>query len=141
MTHVHVLQEKNLKIVTANKYMENCVFCKIIKGELEVKKVYEDEFVLAFVPRDQVNKGHVLVIPKEHAAGIADISKSALEKVMAVVQELSQKYLKESGATGINLLQANGKDAQQSVFHFHMHIVPRYPDDGLDLWMKAGIEK
>lgn len=60
---------------------------------------------------------------------------------MAVSKELSQKYQMEFDATGINILHASGKDAQQSVFHFHIHIVPRYPNDGLDLWIKAGIEK
>ena len=121
--------------------MENCIFCKIIKGELEAKKVHENESVLAFIPKEQVNKGHILVIPKEHFESIFDISKESLVKVIEVSQELSQKCKTELGATGVNILHASGKDAQQSVPHFHIHVVPRYSNDGLDLWIKAGMEK
>ena len=121
--------------------MENCIFSKIIKGEVATQKVYENESVLAFISKEQVSKGHTLVIPKEHFENIFDISEKALAEVMAVSKELSQKYQMEFDATGINILHASGKDAQQSVFHFHIHIVPRYPNDGLDLWIKAGIEK
>ena len=121
--------------------MENCIFCKIIKGEVATQKVYENESVLAFISKEQVSKGHTLVIPKEHFENIFYISEKALAEVMAVSKELSQKYQMEFDATGINILHASGKDAQQSVFHFHIHIVPRYPNDGLDLWIKAGIEK
>lgn len=120
--------------------MDNCVFCKIIKGELESKKIYEDEFVLAFLTRGQVSEGHLLVIPKEHCENILDISTESLNKVMAVAQMLALQA-KKAGATGVNVLHAAGKDAQQSVFHFHAHVVPRYPNDGLDLWYQAKIEK
>lgn len=121
--------------------MEHCVFCKIVKGELEVKIIHETDSVLAFIPKDQVSKGHTLVIPKEHYENIFDISEDALSDVMRVSKELSEKYKKELGATGVNILHASGKDAQQSVFHLHIHVVPRYPNDNLDLWIKAGIEK
>jgi histidine triad (HIT) family protein len=121
--------------------MENCIFCKIVKGELEAKKVHENESVLAFIPKEQVSKGHTLVIPKEHFESIFDIPKNSLAEVMEMSQGLSQKYKTELNATGVNILHASGKDAQQSVFHFHIHVVPRYTNDGLDLWIKAGIEK
>lgn len=121
--------------------MGNCIFCKIVKGELEAKKIHENESVLAFIPKEQVSKGHILVIPKEHFESIFDIPKELLVKVMKISQELSQKCKTELGATGVNILHASGKDAQQSVPHFHIHVVPRYPNDGLDLWIKAGIEK
>lgn len=121
--------------------MGNCIFCKIVKGELEAKKIHEDESVLAFIPKDQVSNGHTLVIPKEHYESIFDIPKELLQKVVIVSQELSQKYKIELSASGVNILHASGKDAQQSVFHFHIHVVPRYPNDGLDLWIKAGIER
>lgn len=121
--------------------MENCIFCKIVKGELEAKKIHENESVLAFIPKEQVSSGHTLVIPKEHFENILDISEDSLKDVMKVSKELSHKYRTELDATGVNILHASGKDAQQSVFHFHIHVVPRYPNDGLDLWIKAGIEK
>lgn len=121
--------------------MENCIFCKIIKGEVESKKVYEDDFVLAFATHGPVSEGHTLVIPKEHCENILDISAESLAKVMEVTRNLASKIKTEVGATGVNVLHAAGADAQQSVFHFHLHIVPRFPNDGLDLWFKAGIEK
>lgn len=121
--------------------MENCIFCKIIKGEAEAKKVYEDDFVLAFATRGPVSKGHTLVIPKEHCENMLDISAESLAKVMEVTRNLASKIKIDYEATGVNVLHAAGFDAQQSVFHFHLHIVPRFPDDGLDLWFKAGIEK
>ncbi len=121
--------------------MESCIFCNIVKGELEAKKVHDTESVLAFIPKEQVAKGHTLVIPKEHYESILDISETDLSDVVRVAKELSQKYRDELDATGVNLLHASGKDAQQSVFHFHIHVVPRYPNDGLDLWINAGIEK
>ncbi|MFZ4648177.1 MAG: HIT family protein [Patescibacteria group bacterium] len=121
--------------------MENCIFCKIIRGEAEAKKVYEDESVLAFFTHGPVSKGHTLVIPKEHCENILDISSESLARVMEVTRELAGKMKVEMNATGVNVLHAAGADAQQSVFHFHLHIVPRYPNDGLDLWYQAKIEK
>jgi histidine triad (HIT) family protein len=121
--------------------MKDCIFCKIINGELESKKVYEDDFVLAFANINPVSPGHTLVVPKEHCENILDISKESLEKVIEVSRELSKKLKADLSASGINVLHAAGKDAQQSVFHFHIHLVPRYPDDTLDLWFKEGIEK
>lgn len=121
--------------------IKNCIFCKIVKGELEAKKVYENESILAFIPKDQISRGHTLVISKEHHENIFSIPKEQLEKVIIISKELSKKCKKEFGATGVNILHASGKDAQQSVSHFHIHVVPRYPNDGLDLWIKARIEK
>jgi len=141
MTHVLVALEKNIKIVMGDKNMEDCIFCKIINGEAEAKKVYENETVLAIEPRHQVNKGHTLVIPKIHCENILDISAESLVEVMETTRNLAQKIKTELNATGVNILHAAGHDAQQTVFHFHIHIVPRFPDDGLDLWYKAKIEK
>jgi histidine triad (HIT) family protein len=106
-----------------------------MKGEVGAKKVYEDESILAFIPKDPVSQGHTLVAPRDHYESIFNIPKELLEKVIVVAQELSRKYQTELGATGINILHASGKDAQQSMFHFHMHVVPRYPNDDLDLWI------
>lgn len=120
--------------------MENCIFCKIVRGEVGVEKVFENDAVLSFVPKDPIRKGHILVVPKEHCENVLDISRENLASVMEVARDLAKRSVTD-GATGVNLLHAAGKDAQQSVFHFHLHIVPRSPDDGLDLWFKEGIEK
>lgn len=119
--------------------MENCIFCKIINKELPSAIIFENEDFLAFSPKDQVSKGHTLLIPKKHRVNIFDIDKDSLERLAGIAQDLSKELLVLNGATGINLLNASGKDAQQSVFHFHLHIVPRYENDGLDLWLKNNL--
>lgn len=116
--------------------MNDCVFCKIINKELPAAILFENEEFLAFSPIDQVSKGHTLLIPKKHQENIFDINTDSFERLAGVTQELSRELVQIHGATGINLLHASGKDAQQSVLHFHMHIVPRYKDDGLDLWLR-----
>lgn len=116
--------------------MNNCIFCKIIAKEAPAKIVLENEDILAFVPKEQVSKGHTLVIPRVHFENIFDIDKNTLEKLITVSKDLSEQLAKENNATGVNLLHASGKDAQQSVFHFHLHVVPRYENDGLDLWLR-----
>ena len=116
--------------------MNNCIFCKIISKEAHAKIVFENEDILAFVPKEQVSKGHTLVVPRVHFENIFDIDKNTLEKLIAVSKDLSEQLAKENNATGVNLLHASGKDAQQSVFHFHLHVVPRHENDGLDLWLR-----
>jgi len=112
--------------------MNNCIFCKIISKEAPAKIVFENKDILAFVPKEQVSKGHMLVVPRVHFENIFDIDKNILEKLIAVSKDLSEQLAKENNAIGVNLLHASGKDAQQSVFHFHLHVVPRYENDGLD---------
>lgn len=116
--------------------MEDCIFCKIIKKQAPAKIVFEDEFVLAFVPIDLVTKGHTLLIPKLHFENIFDVDEKVLIHLTKVMKELSKKLVKVNNATGINIVNASGKDAQQSVFHLHFHLIPRCPDDGLDMWVK-----
>lgn len=112
--------------------MTNCIFCKIIKKELPAHIVYEDEFVLAILDKDMEVYGHTLIIPKQHYKDIFDIESSILEKIIYVVKKLSIQYKKNILATGINIFNASGIDAQQSVFHFHIHILPRFSNDGLN---------
>ena len=106
------------------------------KKEAPAKIVFEDENTIAIVPIEEVSEGHTLVIPKKHSENIFDIDKETLKEIIVTAKDLSVSKMKELGCTGINLLHASGKDAQQSVFHFHLHIVPRYENDGLDLWLR-----
>jgi len=112
--------------------VENCVFCKIVRGEIKSQKVYEDEEILAFLDINPVNKGHVLVIPKDHYENIFDIPKEKLAKVMEVVQKVAIA-LKKMGADGVNIISNNGKAADQHVFHLHVHVIPRYFNDGKEI--------
>jgi histidine triad (HIT) family protein len=117
--------------------MEDCVFCKIINGEIPANKIYEDEKVLAFLDINPISKGHTLIIPKAHFENIFDIEENNLKEIISTGKKVSMLLKEKLNADGVNLLHASGKDAQQSVFHFHLHIVPRYKEDGLDTWPKS----
>ena len=103
----------------------DCIFCKIVKGEAPAKKVYENEKVLAFLTIGPISRGHLLVIPKKHFENIFDIDEDYLKEIIFATKKISQKLKKNLKADGVNILHASGKDAQQSVFHFHLHLVPR----------------
>lgn len=109
----------------------NCVFCKIIAGQIPSFKLYEDEGTLSFLDINPANPGHALVIPKTHAPDLIASDDADLGRVMATVRRVAAAIDKTLSPHGINLLQANGPGAAQSVFHFHMHIVPRAKDDNL----------
>jgi histidine triad (HIT) family protein len=116
--------------------MDECIFCKIINKKLPAKIIFENDEFLAFSPLDQISKGHTLLVSKKHFENIFDFETESLKRLMGIAQEIAKDITQKNDATGINLLHASGKDAQQSILHFHLHIVPRYKDDGLDLWLK-----
>jgi histidine triad (HIT) family protein len=106
--------------------MSDCIFCKIIDSEIPSSKVYEDEKVLAFLDINPKAKGHILVIPKIHSENIFNIQEDDLTEVMKVVKLLSQKLKDRLNPTGIYIRQNNGESVGQTVFHFHIHIIPNY---------------
>ncbi len=116
--------------------MENCIFCKIVKKEAPADIIYEDDDVICFLPKDIEIYGHTLVVPKKHYVNLYDIPADVLSRVMEVARRLTSEYKKKIGATGMNLLHASGAEAHQSVFHFHLHLFPRFKDDGLNTWPK-----
>lgn len=105
--------------------MNECVFCKIIKGELPCYKIYEDEYTLAFLDISKDCYGHTLVIPKKHFENILDCDEECLSYTMKTVKKIAKHYVENCGFKGVNILNANGVEAQQSVFHLHFHILPR----------------
>ena len=111
--------------------MEDCIFCKIIKGEIPSKKVYEDEYTYAFMDIAKDVDGHMLVIPKTHCTSMLECSAQDLGHVMETVQKISRHCVEDCGYDGVNLLNCTREIAGQSVFHFHMHIIPRKAGDGL----------
>ncbi|MBS3112161.1 HIT domain-containing protein [Candidatus Woesearchaeota archaeon] len=123
--------------------MIECSFCKIIVGKLSSNKIYETEKILAFAPlkEDIIAKGHMLVIPKKHYADFYDIPKEELHHIVDAIKIISQKLKQKYNTDGINLLHASGKAAQQSCFHFHIHLIPRSQNDGLDTWPKTGYKE
>ena len=109
----------------------DCIFCKIVRGEIPSVKVYEDDRVFAFMDINPINEGHVLIVPKAHAATIHEIAEVDFLAVMSATHKLAAAVKKALNPEGINLLQLNGKAANQVVPHLHVHIVPRWFGDGV----------
>ena len=109
----------------------DCVFCRIIRGEIPSFQVFDDERTLAFMDINPANPGHVLVIPKVHAESIFTIEESFLRATLLVAQRVARAVQKVFEPYGLNIVQANGPGAAQSVLHFHWHVLPRAKDDGL----------
>ena len=108
----------------------DCIFCKIVAGEIPSTKVYEDAEILAFIDIGPIVKGHTLVIPKRHMDPITEAPPGVLARVMHVVQKVAQAQLNGLKADGVNVMQCNGKAAGQVVPHLHFHVIPRYETDG-----------
>lgn len=113
--------------------MTDCIFCKIVKGEIPSYKIYEDEHTFAFLDISKDAYGHTLVVPKVHSDNIFDTDNSELKYVISTVQKISNHY-KSLGFDGINIINNNNSCAEQSVFHLHFHIIPRLPNDGLKIF-------
>lgn len=113
--------------------MEDCIFCKITKGEIPSAKIYEDEKVFAFLELNPLAEGHTLLIPKKHAQDIFDIDQEDLKSLASAAQKIALKLKETFGAEGVNLVQRSGKAAEQGVFHFHLHVIPRKSGDGIDM--------
>jgi len=121
--------------------MTDCIFCKIIKDEIPSYKVYEDKYVVAFLDIAPVNPGHVLVVPREHVDSFEDLDEVLLDAVMNAVQKIAPAVKKAVGASGYNLIVNNGTDAGQVINHFHIHIIPRKADDGLEYFPQKKYEE
>ena len=113
--------------------MPDCIFCKIIRGELPSYKVYEDEKVLAFLDIRPVNAGHTLVVPKKHSTNIFDIAPEDWQAVTEVVRKVAIGIEKGLKADGVNIGMNNREHAGQVVHHPHVHVIPRFKGDGLKL--------
>ncbi|WP_247926881.1 HIT family protein [Streptococcus constellatus] len=118
--------------------MEDCIFCKIIAGEIPSSKVYEDEQVLAFLDISQVTLGHTLVVPKEHFRNMLEMDGEAAGQLFACIPTIARKVMKATDAKGMNIINNNEEIAGQTVFHTHVHLAPRYTeDDDLDVTFVA----
>ena len=114
--------------------MNDCIFCKIVKGDIPCYKIYEDEHVLAFLDIANDVYGHTLVVPKAHCVNVLDADEQTLAKVMMAVQKVSHHYVDNCGFDGVNTFNCNGDGAEQSVFHLHIHVIPRKKGDGIHVW-------
>ena len=117
---------------------EDCIFCKIAAGEAPATVVYEDERTIAFMDISPATRGHTLVIPRRHARDLLEIDPEDLQAVAVVGQRLAKRAIDRLGADGVNLLNSCGRAAWQVVFHFHLHVIPRYEGDPLKLPWQPG---
>ena len=114
--------------------MTDCIFCKIVRKEIPAAFVYENHETFAFMDIKPTNPGHVLVVPKEHHADFASTPPDQLGDIAAVAQRVGKAAMAELGAPGFNIAVNNGRAAGQLVDHMHLHVIPRYEGDGLELW-------
>ncbi|MDZ5470211.1 HIT family protein [Bacillus sp. 31A1R] len=118
--------------------MSDCIFCKIVKGEIPSAKVFENEFVLAFLDISQVSKGHTLIIPKVHKENLYELTPEMAKNLFEVTPTIANAIKKAFNPAGMNLVNNNGEKAGQTVFHFHMHLIPRYGEgDGFGAVWKS----
>ena len=116
----------------------DCIFCKIVAGELPATIVDEDERTIAFMDINPATRGHALVIPREHSRDLLEISEEDLRATILGAQRLARRVSDRLGSAGVNLLNSCGAAAWQTVFHFHIHVIPRYEGDPLALpWTPA----
>lgn len=112
---------------------DDCLFCKIVAGELPSERVDEDEHTIAFMDINPWTRGHALVIPRNHAADLLEIEERDLASTAVAARRLAQRMKERLGCDGVNLLNSCGSAAWQTVFHFHVHVIPRYSGDPLRL--------
>lgn len=119
---------------------DNCIFCKLAKGEIPTKTLFEDDEFRIILDAGPLTRGHALILPKKHAANVFELDEQTAGNAYKLAKSFGEKLVKALGADGMNILQNNGSTAGQSVFHFHMHLIPRYKGDGVTLGMEGGDE-
>ncbi len=114
--------------------MSDCIFCKIVVGDVPAEKIYEDDKVVAFLDISPITKGHTLIIPKQHYKDILDTPDEVLSDLISAVKKIAPSVKRGVGADGFNLGVNNGAAAGQVVYHLHFHIIPRFEYDNLKMW-------
>ena len=120
---------------------DDCVFCAILRGESPASFTYQDDSVVAFMDVQPITHGHMLVVPRDHAVLMADLNDAVAMRAFRVARQLSSVVRTTLGATGVNLFVADGETAFQDVPHFHVHVIPRYPNDGFGLTFPEGYSR
>ena len=117
---------------------EDCIFCKIANGEIPSTTLYEDEDFRVILDLGPATRGHALLLPKNHFANLFELDDETAQKAILVAKKMAGKMKDALGADGFNLVQNNGEVAGQTVFHFHMHLIPRYKEDGQKIGWNPG---
>ena len=117
---------------------DNCIFCKLANGEIPTATLYEDEDFRVILDASPAAKGHALILPKQHYANLYELDDSVASKVLVLAKKMITKMTDILGCDGYNIVQNNGEIAGQTVFHFHMHLIPRYEGDNVGITWKPG---
>ena len=117
---------------------DNCIFCKLANGEIPTSTIYEDDDFRVILDASPATKGHALIIPKEHYANIYEIDEEVAGRAFKLAKKMVTKLTAVLGCDGYNIVQNNGEVAGQTVFHFHMHLIPRYKNDDAGFGWKSG---
>ena len=117
---------------------DNCIFCKIANGEIPSATVYEDDDFRAILDLGPASKGHTLILPKNHYKDLCEADETVMAKILPLAAKLGKSMKSQLGASGFNVVQNNGTSAGQTVFHLHVHVIPRYEGDQVGLTWKPG---
>ena len=117
---------------------DSCIFCKIANGEIPSKTLYEDEKFRVILDLGPATKGHALILPKDHFANLYELPEEEAKDVIVLAKKMAAKMTEKLGCDGFNLVQNNGEVAGQTVFHFHMHLIPRYENDNAGILWEPG---
>mgnify|MGYP003259429342 FL=1 len=117
---------------------ENCIFCKLANGEIPTATLYEDDDFRVILDAGPASKGHALILPKEHFKDLYELDDEVASKALVLAKKMITKLTDVLGCDGYNIVQNNGETAGQTVFHFHIHLIPRYKDDEVGLGWKMG---
>ena len=117
---------------------ENCIFCKLANGDIPTATLYEADDFRVILDAGPASKGHALILPKEHYANLYELDDELAAKVMVLAKKMITKLTDVLGCDGYNIVQNNGEAAGQTVFHFHLHMIPRYKDDNVGLGWNMG---
>lgn len=117
---------------------ENCIFCKLANGDIPTATLYEDDDFRVILDASPASKGHALILPKEHYANLYELDDEVVAKVLVLAKKMITKLTDILGCDGYNIVQNNGEAAGQTVFHFHLHMIPRWKEDGVGIEWKMG---
>jgi len=117
---------------------DDCIFCKIANGDIPSATLYEDEHFRVILDLNPASPGHALILPKDHASNLFDLPADLASEALKVAQQVGHTLMDGLHAEGLNVVQNNGEAAGQTVFHFHMHLIPRYSDDTVQVGWKPG---
>lgn len=117
---------------------EDCIFCKIAAGDIPAKTIYEDEKYRVILDLGPATKGHALILPKNHYANLYELPEEDAKEVICLAKKMMHKMTDKLQCDGFNIVQNNGETAGQTVFHFHMHLIPRYKNDEQEIGWKPG---